>query len=184
MAFDGQDGRTGHIRAVVTGTSITWSSWNVFERARPPGRCLVATPSASRAESSSTPAARSCSRKWIRMRGSPTTPIPAARGRAVLGASRHRRIDGAPEQRARVCAAREQRDARGVRQRPGHRPNLTNLRYERSNANGVWSGIVVGSQAGTGRCSRPTRRSTRTTGDWCQSARPRSSFPPGQTEAA
>ena len=31
MAFDGQDGRTGHIRAVVNGTAITWSSWNAFD---------------------------------------------------------------------------------------------------------------------------------------------------------
>ena len=31
MAFDGQDGRTSHIRAVVTGTTITWSTWDFFD---------------------------------------------------------------------------------------------------------------------------------------------------------
>src|SRR5262249_60130298 len=28
-----QKGRTGHIRAVVTGTSITWSAWDFFDEA-------------------------------------------------------------------------------------------------------------------------------------------------------
>ena len=39
MAFDGQDGRTGHVRAIVTGTSITWASWKSSTSPPPPGRC-------------------------------------------------------------------------------------------------------------------------------------------------
>jgi hypothetical protein len=31
MAFDGQNGRTGHIRAKLTATTITWEPWNYFD---------------------------------------------------------------------------------------------------------------------------------------------------------
>jgi hypothetical protein len=82
MAFDGQDGRTGHIRAVVTGTTITWAGWNFFPPPR--GRCRGRTRSASPPARRFTPADRSFSRKSTQTRGGRTTRIPARRGSAAF----------------------------------------------------------------------------------------------------
>ena len=54
----------------------------------------------------------------------------------------------------------------------GTEPRLTNLRYKRSNAGGVWSGIVVGSQTGgDGNVFSTNATINQTTGIWCPSPR-------------
>ena len=56
-------------------------------------------------------------------------------------------------------------------------PNLTNLRYKKSNADGSWPSISIGTQTGgDGMSSWQTPRSIRTTGVWFRSARRRSTL--------
>lgn len=149
MAFDGQDGRTGHIRAVVTGTAITWSSWNYFDEPAatwtlPRGNTLGVS-----------------SGKFIHTAGpilqqevdanARQSTNPDTGGTWTSGFSAPVVVDNSMTNQANALAfAPLASDTMLVVYDNGQstEPLLTNLRYKRSNAGGSWSGVVVGSQLG------------------------------------
>jgi hypothetical protein len=149
MAFDGQDGRTGHVRAVVTGTSITWSSWNIFDE----GAATWTMPRGNTIGVSSG--------KFIHTGGPILQQEVDTNARKsnnadtgstwTSGFSAPVVIDGtmANQNNALAFAPLASNVMLAVYDNgQGTEPSLTNLRYERSNANGSWTGIVVGSQTG------------------------------------
>jgi hypothetical protein len=149
MAFDGQDGRTGHVRAIVTGTSITWASWNYFDEPAatwtlPRGNTVGVS-----------------SGKFIHTGGPILQQEVDANARKSVNAD----VGGAWVSGFSVPAVIDgsmTNEANSLSFAPlandvmlavydngqGTEPRLTNLRYKRSNAGGAWSGIVVGSQTG------------------------------------
>ncbi len=149
MAFDGQDGRTGHIRAVVSGTTITWSSWNYFDEP-------AATWTLPRGN-----AVGVSSGKFIHTAGPILQQEVDANARKsanadtgaawTSGFSAPVVIDNSMTNQANALAlAPLANDVMLAVYDNGQdtEPFLTNLRYKRSNAGGVWSGVVVGSQLG------------------------------------
>ena len=149
MAFDGQDGRTGHVRAIVTGTSITWASWNYFDEPAatwtlPRGNTVGVS-----------------SGKFIHTGGpilqqevdaNVRKSVNADVGGAwVSGFSIPAVIDGSMTNQANTLSFAPLANDVMLAvydNGQGTEPRLTNLRYKRSNAGGAWSGIVVGSQSG------------------------------------
>jgi len=149
MAFDGQDGRTGHVRAIVTGTSITWASWNYFDEPAatwtlPRGNTVGVS-----------------SGKFIHTGGpilqqevdaNVRKSVNADVGGAwVSGFSVPAVIDGSMTNEANTLSFAPLANDVMLAvydNGQGTEPRLTNLRYKRSNAGGAWSGIVVGSQTG------------------------------------
>ena len=149
MAFDGQDGRTGHIRAVVTGTEIAWSSWNYVDEP-------AATWTLPRGNSVGV-----SSGKFIHTAGPILQQEVDANARKstnrdtgstwTSGFSTPVVVDNSMTNQANVLAfAPLANDTMLVVYDNGQstEPFLTNLRYKRSNAGGSWSGVVVGSQLG------------------------------------
>ncbi len=149
MAFDGQDGRTGHIRAVVTGTSITWASWNFFDE----GAATWTLPRANTIGVSTG--------KFIHTGGPILQQEVDANARKsnnadtgsswTSGFSLPAVIDGSMlnQDNALAFAPLANNVMLAVYDNGQNvEPNQTNLRYKRSNANGVWPGITVGSQLG------------------------------------
>src|SRR4029079_14592142 len=146
---DGQDGRTGHVRAIVTGTSITWASWNYFDEPAatwtlPRGNTVGVS-----------------SGKFIHTGG----PIlqqevdanvrksvnPDVGGAWVSGFSVSAVVDGSMTTGGNTLSFSPlTNDLMLAVYDNGQRtePRLTNLRYKRSNAGGAWRGHVVGSQHG------------------------------------
>jgi PASTA domain-containing protein len=149
MAFDGQNGRTGHIRAVVTGTSIKWESWNFFDEpaatwTQPRGNTIGVS-----------------SGKFIHTGGPILQQEVDANARKsnnadtgsawTSGFSAPAVIDGTMTNSANSLAFAPL--ANNVMlaiydNGQGTEPSQTNLRYQRSNTNGTWPMIVVGSQLG------------------------------------
>ena len=149
MASDGQDGRTGHIRAVLTGTSITWASWNFFDEP-------AATWTLPRANTIGVSTG-----KFIHTGGPILQQEVDANARKsnnadtgsswTSGFSLPAVIDGSMLNQANALAfAPLANNVMLAVYDNGQNvePNQTNLRYKRSSANGVWSSIVVGSQLG------------------------------------
>ncbi|PYR88816.1 MAG: hypothetical protein DMF84_26875 [Acidobacteria bacterium] len=149
MAFDGQDGRTGHIRAVVTGTSITWSSWNFFDEPAamwtlPHGNTIGV--SSGKFIHTGGPILQQEVDANVRKSNNADTGSTWANGFSVPAV-----IDGSMvnQDNALAFAPLANNVMLAVYDNgQGIEPNLTNLRYKRSNAGGAWSSIVVGSQAG------------------------------------
>src|SRR6185503_15090902 len=149
MAFDGQDGRTGHVRAIVTGTSITWASWNYFDEPAatwtlPRGNTVGVS-----------------SGKFIHTGGPILQQEVDANARKSVNAdvggawasgfSAPAVIDGSMTNEANTLSFAPLANDVMLAvydNGQGTEPRLTNLRYKRSNAGGAWSGIVVGSQTG------------------------------------
>jgi beta-lactam-binding protein with PASTA domain len=149
MAFDGQDGRTGHIRAVVTGTSITWSSWNLFDEPAatwtlPRGNTIGV--STGKFIHTGGPILQQEVDANVRKSNSADTgnswtsgfSVPAVIDGSML--NQDNALAFAPLANNVMLAVYD--NGQGVE------PNQTNLRYKRSNAGGAWSPIVVGSQLG------------------------------------
>src|SRR5262245_8103827 len=149
MAFDGQNGRTGHIRAVVTGTTIAWSTWNFFDE-----------PAATWTEPHANVIGVS-SGKFIHTGGPILQQEVDANARKstnadtgnswVSGFSAPVVIDGTMlnQENGMAFAPLANNVMLAVYDNGQNvEPNQTNLRYKRSNANGVWPSIVVGSQMG------------------------------------
>jgi beta-lactam-binding protein with PASTA domain len=149
MAFDGQDGRTGHIRAVVNGTAITWSSWNAFDEP-------AATWTLPRANTIGV-----SSGKFIHTGGPILQQEVDANVRKsnnadtgstwTSGFSAPVVVDNSMmnQDNALAFAPLANDVMLAVYDNgQGTEPNQTNLRYKRSNSNGTWSGTVVGSQLG------------------------------------
>jgi Bacterial Ig domain len=149
LAADGQDGITGHIRARLTATGIAWESWNYQVEG-------AATWTLPRAVSLGVSTG-----KFIHS-GGPTlqqeVDANARRStRADTGAgwtsgfSSVAVIDNSMLHQCNALAfaplAGETMLAVYDNGR-GTEPGQTNLRYKRSNANGTWTGVVVGSQLG------------------------------------
>jgi hypothetical protein len=149
MAFDGQDGRTGHIRAVVTGTSITWASWNFFDEPAatwtlPRGNTIgVSTgkfihtggPILQQEVDAN---ARKSNNADTGSSWASGFSLPAVFDGSML--NQNNALAFAPLANNVMLAVYDNGQ--------GTEPNQTNLRYKRSNANGGWPGIVVGSQLG------------------------------------
>src|SRR4051812_7432711 len=149
MAFDGQDGRTGHIRGVVTGTTITWSTWNFFDE-----------PAATWTEPHGNVVGVSTG-KFIHTGGPILQQEVDANARKsttadtgstwTSGFAQPSVIDGSMlNQNNAFAFAPLASDVMLALYDNGqnNEPNLTNLRFKKSNANGTWPSIVVGSQMG------------------------------------
>src|SRR3954468_14892793 len=149
MAFDGQDGRTGHIRGVVTGTTITWSTWNFFDE-----------PAATWTEPHGNVVGVSTG-KFIHTGGPILQQEVDANARKsttadtgstwTSGFAQPSVIDGSMlnQNNAFAFAPLASDVMLAIYDNgQGNEPNLTNLRYKKSNANGTWPAIVVGSQLG------------------------------------
>jgi uncharacterized protein DUF4082/Big-like domain-containing protein len=149
LAADGQDGITGHIRARLTATGITWESWNY----KVEGAATWTLPRAVSLGLSNG--------KFIHS-GGPTLQqeVDANARRSsnadtgaawTSGFSTVVVIDNSMLHQCNALAfaplAGETMLAVYDNGR-GTEPGQTNLRYKRSNTNGTWTGVVVGSQLG------------------------------------
>ena len=149
MAFDGQNGRTGHIRAVVTGTTITWSTWNLFDEpaatwAIPRGNAIGVS-TGKTIHTAGTTLQQEVDAN-LRRSTSPDTGSTWTSGFSVPAV-----VDGSMiNQCNAVTLAPLANDVMLAVYDNGQNfePNLTNLRFKRSAATGTWPGIVVGSQTG------------------------------------
>ena len=149
LAADGQDGLTAHIRATVTATTIAWESWNYHDE---PAATWTLPRSVALGVSTG---------GFIHSAGPTLQQEVDANARKSLhadtsaawtsGFSSVAVIDNSmPHQNNAFAFAPLASDAmlavydNGA----GTEPSLTNLRYTRSNADGSWPGVVVGSQNG------------------------------------
>src|SRR5262252_3476215 len=149
MAFDGQNGRTGHIRAIVTGTTITWSPWNFFDEpaatwTQPHGNVIGVS-----------------SGSFIHTGGPILQQEVDANARKSNNADTGSNwtnsfgkisvIDNSMtnQSNSMMFAPLTNNVMLAVYDNgKGNEPNLTNLRYKKSNADGTWPTVVIGSQAG------------------------------------
>src|SRR5262252_2229930 len=149
MAFDGQNGRTGHIRAIVTGTTITWSPWNFFDEpaatwTQPHGNVIGVS-----------------SGNFIHTGGPILQQEVDANARKSNNADTGSNwtnsfgkvsvIDNSMtnQSNSMMFAPLTNNVMLAVYDNgKGNEPNLTNLRYKKSNADGTWPTVVIGSQAG------------------------------------
>ncbi|HXI27519.1 MAG TPA: PASTA domain-containing protein, partial [Vicinamibacterales bacterium] len=149
MAFDGQNGRTAHIRAVVNGTSIAWGAWNNFDE-----------PAATWTEPHGNVVGVS-SGKFIHTGGPILQQEVDANARKsanadtgsawTSGFANPSVIDGTMvnQSNSMVFAPLANNVMLAVYDNGlGNEPNQNNLRFKRSNAGGAWPNIVVGSQTG------------------------------------
>jgi len=149
MAADGQDGISGHIRARLTAAGITWESWNY----KVEGAATWTLPRA---------VSLGLSNGRFIHSGGPTLQqeVDANARRSTnadtgaawtSGFSSVVVIDNSMLHQCNAMAfaplAGETMLAVYDNGR-GTEPGQTNLRYKRSNANGTWTGVVVGSQLG------------------------------------
>ncbi|HMF97418.1 MAG TPA: PASTA domain-containing protein, partial [Vicinamibacterales bacterium] len=149
MAFDGQNGRTGHIRAVVTGTTIAWGTWNFWDEPAatwtlPHGNVVGVS-----------------SGRFIHTGGPILQQEVDANARRSAnvdtgstwsnGFSNPTVFDGTMKNQnnAMAFAPLANNVMLAVYDNgQGTEPTLTNLRYTKSNASGTWPAIVIGSQTG------------------------------------
>ena len=149
MAANGQDGITGHIRARLTATGITWESWNY----KVEGAATWALPRAVSLGLSNG--------KFIHSGGPTLQQEVDANARrsnnADTGASWTSGFSSVvviDNSMISQCNALAFAPLSGETMLAvydngrGGEPSQTNLRYKRSNANGTWTGVVVGSQLG------------------------------------
>jgi hypothetical protein len=149
IAANGQDGITGHIRARLTATGVTWESWNY----KVEGAATWTVPR--------TVSLGLSNGKFVHS-GGPTlqqevdanarrSTNPDTGATWTSGFSSVVVIDNSMLNQCNALAfaplAGETMLAVYDNGR-GSEPNQTNLRYKRSNANGTWTGVVVGSQLG------------------------------------
>src|SRR3954469_19865937 len=149
MAFDGQDGLTAHIRATVTATAISWEPWSYHDEPA----ATWATPRAVSLGVSSGGFIHSGGLTLqqevdANARMSTTADTGAAWSNAFSGVSV---IDNSMAHQCNAMSfARLSGDAmlavyeNGV----GTEPKMSNLRYKKSNADGSWPGVPVGTQLG------------------------------------
>ena len=149
FAADGQDGLTAHIRATLTATTIAWESWNYHDE---PAATWTLPRSVTLGVSSG---------GFVHSAGPTLQQEVDANARRSLhadtaaawtsGFSAVSVVDNSmPHQNNALAFAPLANDMmlavydNGA----GTEPSLTNLRYCRSNADGSWPGVVVGSQNG------------------------------------
>jgi Big-like domain-containing protein len=149
IAADGQDGITGHIRARLTATGITWESWNY----KVEGAATWTLPRA---------ATLGLSNGKIIHSGGPTLQqeVDANARRSTNAdtgatwASGFSSVVVIDNSMLHQCNALAFAPLAGDTMLAvydngrGTEPGQTNLRFKRSNTNGTWTGVVVGSQLG------------------------------------
>jgi len=149
MAFDGQDGLTGHIRATVTATSIAWEAWRYHDEPA----ATWATPRAVVLGLSSD--------RFIHSGGLTLQQEVDANARVSIAAdtgaawsngfSSVSVIDNSMLHQCNAMAFAPLGGSAMVAvydNGVGTEPNMSNLRYTKSNADGSWPGVPVGTQLG------------------------------------
>ena len=149
LAADGQNGLTAHIRATMTPTTIAWESWNYHDE---PAATWTTPRSVTLGVStggflhSAGPTLQQEVDANARRSVNADTSAAWTNGFSAVSV-----IDNSmPHQNNALAFAPLANDAmlavydNGA----GTEPSLTNLRYCRSNADGSWPGVVVGSQNG------------------------------------
>ena len=149
MGADGQDGITGHIRARVTSTSITWETWNYHVEGAATWtvpRAVSLGLSTGKFIHSGGPTLQQEVDANARKSSNPDTGVAWTSGFssvAVIDNSMLHQCNAltfAPLDSDIMLAVYDNGG--------GTEPALTNLRYKKSSAGGTWTGVVVGSQFG------------------------------------
>jgi Bacterial Ig domain len=161
LAWDGQDGVQGHIRARLTATGITWESWNYHVE----GAATWATPRATslglstgKYIHSGGPTLQQEVDANARKSTNPDTGASWTSGFSTVAVidnsmiNQNNAMTFAPLANNVMLAVYD--NGGGVStcyncgQTGAPEPNLTNLGYKKSNANGSWPLVPVGSQGG------------------------------------
>jgi hypothetical protein len=149
MAANGQNGLTAHIRATVTATSITWEAWNYHDE---PAATWTLPRSVTLGASTSGYIHSAGPTLQQEVDANARRSVNADSGAAwASGFSTVAVIDNSMlhENNALAFAALADDAMLAVYDNGGGtEPSLTNLRYRRSNADGSWPGVTVGSQSG------------------------------------
>jgi hypothetical protein len=149
IAADGQDGITGHIRARLTATGITWESWNYTVEGAATWtlpRAVALGVSTGKFVHSGGPTLQQEVDANARRSTNADTGAAWTSGFSsvvVIDNSMLHQCNAlafAPLASDTMLAVYD--NGRGTE------PGQTNLRYKRSNSNGTWTGVVVGSQLG------------------------------------
>ena len=149
IAADGQNGLTAHIRATVTANAIAWSGWSYHDEpaatwtlprsvtlgASTGGYIHSAGPTLQQEVDAN--ARKSIDAETGGASSGAFTPVSVI-DNSMLHANNAFAFAALP---ADVMLAVYDNGG-------GTEPQLTNLRYTRSNADGTWSGVVIGSQSG------------------------------------
>jgi Big-like domain-containing protein/fibronectin type III domain protein len=149
MAANGQNGLTAHIRAVVGATAIAWEAWNYHDEGAATWtlpRTVTLGVSAAGYVHSGGPTLQQ------EVDANARTSIHADVGPTwTSGFSNVAVIDNSMTHENNALAFAALADYRMLAvydNGAGTEPSLTNLRYRRSNADGSWPGVDVGSQTG------------------------------------
>ena len=149
MAFDGQNGLTGHIRATVTATSIAWGSWGYHDEPAAtwatPRAVVLGVSSGGFVHSGGLTLQQEVD---ANARVSTTADVGAGWTNAFSAVSvidnsmlhQCNAMAFAPLTGSAMLAVYDN----GAPVEPG----MSNLRYKKSNANGSWPGVPVGTQVG------------------------------------
>lgn len=149
MAFDGQNGLTGHIRATVTATSIAWGSWGYHDEPAAtwatPRAVVLGVSSGGFVHSGGLTLQQEVD---ANARVSTTADVGAGWTNAFSAVSvidnsmlhQCNAMAFAPLTGSAMLAVYDN----GAPVEPG----MSNLRYKKSNANGSWPGVPVGTQLG------------------------------------
>ena len=149
LAADGQDGITGHIRARLTATSITWERWNYHVEGAAtwtlPRAVSLGLSNGKFIHSGGPTLQQEVDANARRSTNANTSSAwtPGFSSVVVIDNSMLHQCNAlafAPLSGETMLAVYD--NGRGTE------PAQTNLRYRRSNANGSWAGVVVGSQLG------------------------------------
>src|SRR4051812_21970060 len=161
MAFDGQNGLTGHIRATVTATSIVWESWNYHDEPAATWTVPRATAlgvSSGKYIHSGGPILQQEVDANARVSARPDTGSAWTSGFSPVSVidnsmiHQNNAMGFAPLPADAMLAVYDDGGGTSTCYNCGQvglpEPQLSNLRYKRSNADGSWPGAVVGSQGG------------------------------------
>ena len=149
LAADGQDGITGHIRARLTATGITWERWNYHVEGAAtwtlPRTVSLGLSNGKFIHSGGPTLQQEVDANARRSTNADTSSAwtPGFSSVVVIDNSMLNQCNAlafAPLSGETMLAVYD--NGRGTE------PGQTNLRYKRSNPNGSWAGVVVGSQLG------------------------------------
>jgi hypothetical protein len=160
MAFDGQDGATGHIRARLTATGITWETWNHFVEGAATWttpRAVVLGLSTGKYIHSGGPTLQQEVDANARRSNNPDTGTAWTSGFSSVAVIDNSMINAsnaiafAPLANNVMLATYDNGGGVSTCYNCGQtgepEPRLTNLGYKKSNASGAWPTVPVGTQA-------------------------------------
>lgn len=165
MSYDGQDAVTGHIRAVLTGTSITWASWDYSVEPSAtwakPGTSVVGVSTGKYIHSAGPNLQQQVDANARKSNNADAGSAWTSgfSGVSVIDNSMINQVNSsafAPLANNAMLAVYDNGGGQSCGYNcvpPGSatEPKLTNLGFKRSNANGSWPGVPIGSQgAGDG----------------------------------